>query len=34
MRALCSTAVGQSFKNVPNDYPEECPKLPAEKKRP
>ena len=20
MRAMCSTAVGQSFKNVPNDY--------------
>ena len=21
MRAMCSIAVGQSFKNVPNDYP-------------
>ena len=33
MQAMCSIAVGQSFKNVPNDN-KECPKVPAGKERP
>ena len=33
MRAMRSIAVGQSFKNVPNDY-KKCPQVPAQKEHP
>lgn len=33
MRAMFAIAVGQSFKNVPNDY-KECPQVPTQKELP